>query len=228
MTTLRTAIDALRVCVEEGAGTVTFKGKKGVWRTTHGTHIFIPSDKSPAFIPKRGSDIALGGKARRKKIAKTAEKPEKVVFSEPAKQDVEAAKKKAASTKWQAPDLSFEAGEIKRTGNSLGIPARKLQAAAKNAKLAALSDSDWSELENTDSNDTTSVAKAVAKAKEYNRDITSVIKGLGGELPAPIVLKRKGEAPYLIAGNTRLMVSKAFGIKPKVLVIDLDDAGESP
>lgn len=38
---------------------VTFKGKKGVWRTTHGTHIFIPSDGSTAVMPKRGPDIKL-------------------------------------------------------------------------------------------------------------------------------------------------------------------------
>jgi hypothetical protein len=32
-------------------------------------------------------------------------------------------------------------------------------------------------------------------------------------------LIKKGEPPYLIGGNTRLMASRAFGAKPKVLMI---------
>jgi hypothetical protein len=53
------------------------------------------------------------------------------------------------------------------------------------------------------------------------RDIMRIIEGMehGDTLPAPIVLFRDGHPPYLIAGNTRLLVARAMGRRPKILAV---------
>jgi hypothetical protein len=142
-------------------------------------------------------------------------------YTETPKQDIQAAKKRAKDTKWSKPSLEHEEGEVKRTAETLKIPPKKLLSAFDGAKVEALSDKDWSRLENTDSYDTDTFEKADALAREYDRGIAKVVKGMGGTLPAPIVLFRKGEPPYLVGGNTRLMAARAFGAKPQVLALRL-------
>lgn len=125
---------------------------------------------------------------------------------------------------WHRPDTSSrgEGGELSRTRRTLGLPASKLHAAVKRARLGTLSDKHWSKLQNTDSWKT-GKTKAHRLAKEYGRDIKPIMHGLkhGSKMPAPIVLHRKGEDPYLVAGNTRLMAARASKIRPKVLHVRL-------
>jgi hypothetical protein len=150
---------------------------------------------------------------------KDREAPKKKRFVAPSKANVSKARREAKNTTWTKPSIDDEMGEIERTAKAFGVDRKKLVEAAKKAKLVDLDDKTWSKLENTDSYDTDSVEKATQLAEEYDRDIASVIKGIGGELPAAIVLMKKGEAPYLIGGNTRLMASRAFGAAPKVLMV---------
>lgn len=140
-------------------------------------------------------------------------------YKEPSKGDIAKAKRDAKKTTWKKPDIDEEIGEIRRTAKAFGMSAKALREAAKKAKIENLDDKTWSKLENTDSFDTDTVGKAMALAKEYDRDIASVVKGIGGDLPAPIVLMKKGEPPYLIGGNTRLMAARAVGARPKVLMV---------
>lgn len=125
---------------------------------------------------------------------------------------------------WHRPDTSSrgEGGELSRTRRALKLPAKDLHAAVKKARLGALSDKHWSKLQNTDSWKT-GKGKAHRLAKEYGRDIKPIVHGIkhGSKMPAPIVLHRKGEDPYLVAGNTRLMAASASKIRPKVLHVRL-------
>jgi hypothetical protein len=134
--------------------------------------------------------------------------------------------------KWRRPDVSRSGdsdksgdayGELRRTIGSLRIPAKDLHAAAKNAKLGALSDKHWSKISNSESWGTTTKAKAQHYATAYRRDIKKIYHGFkhGEEIPAPIVLHRKGKPPYVVAGNTRLMAARAAKIRPKVLHVRL-------
>lgn len=145
------------------------------------------------------------------------EKP-KIVYRPPSPVEISRAKQEHTKTSWIKPSLEDEAGEIERTSQDLGIPKEKLDKAGRAAKLEPLDEDTWSKLENTDSYDTDTVGKAQKLSKKYNRDIASVLNGMGKELPAPIVLIHKG-TPYLIGGNTRLMASRSIGAKPKVLMI---------
>ena len=124
---------------------------------------------------------------------------------------------------WKKPDLQEEIEEIERTAVALDIDASKLFADAKKGKIIDLSDDIWSKLDNTDSWEIKSIEDAKLLADEYGKDIESLIRGfeLGkGSIPAPIILKRQQGGYYLIAGNTRLMVARAFGMTPKVLLVE--------
>jgi hypothetical protein len=129
----------------------------------------------------------------------------------------------AIGTKWHRPDLDVEHDEIKRTAKELGIHHDKLRKAVEAGRLGKLGEKHWANMDNTDSHGTDTVRKANKKAKEYGRDIGSIHKALksGTSLPAPIVLHRKGEKPYLIGGNTRLMAARAHGHQPRVLKVHL-------
>lgn len=131
---------------------------------------------------------------------------------------------------WKKPDLQEEIEEIERTAVDLDIDASKLFEDAKKGKIIDLSDDIWSKLDNTDSWDIKSIEDARVLADEYDKDIESLIRGFESgkaSIPTPIVLKRQEGGYYLIAGNTRLMVARAFGMIPKIyLVEDNQEEGE--
>lgn len=124
---------------------------------------------------------------------------------------------------WVSPSLIRERGEIERTAEALQIDYESLMYAAKKGKLQTLDDATWDRLENTDSQKTTVLRNAKRLAKEYGRDADSIIQGFnsGEPMPAPIILLRKNHAPYLIGGNTRLMIARALKIQPMALIVRL-------
>jgi hypothetical protein len=96
--------------------------------------------------------------------------------------------------------------------------------ASKIATLSSLSEDDWGRLENTDSFD---ITKGDWGTVEYHsnagaRDWKSLKTRLeqGQAVDAPVIFK-KGETLHLVSGNTRLMVTRALGMVPKVLVVEL-------
>jgi len=137
------------------------------------------------------------------------------------------------------PDLGKERGEIGRVAQevfNLNDPeevrrfcARFLDA-AKNAPLVELSEDVWSKLENTDSyeiapNDWDRVNDhAVAGHPDSPRNWKSckTLYEEGDAIEAPVILKT-GATLHLVAGNTRLMVARALGITPKVLMVEIGE-----
>ena len=87
-----------------------------------------------------------------------------------------------------------------------------------NAKLVTLTDEIWRKLGNTDSWETKTWDEVKERADEYGKDWETVAEGMrnGDELPAPIVVKWKNGTYRLIGGNTRLMVARVLGIRPKI------------
>jgi hypothetical protein len=122
------------------------------------------------------------------------------------------------------PDIEAERGEFERVGQTFGVDSDTLMFLAKEeGEFISLNDSLWGILENTDSykfgkGDWSAVAKF---SNEYARDWESLRSKIehGGPLDAPIILKMNG-IYHLISGNTRLMVARALGITPKVLVFE--------
>lgn len=83
----------------------------------------------------------------------------------------------------------------------------------------------WSKLENTESNQIKKgeMKKVVELAKKYNKQNPMELKSalLKGDYRRPLILKF-GDRYHLVAGNTRLCTAAALGIKPKVLIGDLN------
>lgn len=113
-----------------------------------------------------------------------------------------------------------ELGEIKRTVKALDLDPRLVKDAVLAACLEVLRDKDWAELENTDSWGI-NLKDARRVAKQYGMNLKRILQGFraGAVIPAPIVLFREDEKPYLIGGNTRLMAASAVGVRPKILAV---------
>jgi hypothetical protein len=99
-----------------------------------------------------------------------------------------------------------------------------LEYQAQNGDLVTLEENVWSSLENSDS-PTIEIGgweQVQELSSQVNRDWENLKNKLeqGTVLQAPIVMKF-GDSFHLVAGNTRLMVSKAMGITPKVLLFEI-------
>lgn len=88
-------------------------------------------------------------------------------------------------------------------------------------KLVKLNESVWSKLKNTDSYNIKNIEEARNMSSFYKRDIDRILSATS--LPAPTVVKDTRGKYILVAGNTRLMVSRAFKITPEILLIDLSN-----
>lgn len=92
--------------------------------------------------------------------------------------------------------------------------------------LQVLSSEIWEQLENTDSNTEISngdFQKAKELAQHYKKDYDGLVAAIekGEKLSAPIILHWNG-CYHLVSGNTRLMIAKASGQIPQIIVVDYD------
>lgn len=141
-------------------------------------------------------------------------------FDPPTAQEVADAKKRAKDLSWKRPDLDHEKPEFERASEDIGVPTIDLLGAAKEAPLVDLTLKMWATMGNTDSWDTDTIGKAVYHARLYDKDIRAVVLAIGkNEMQAPMVLSFEDGSTRLIGGNTRLMVFRALGITPKVLLV---------
>lgn len=127
------------------------------------------------------------------------------------------------------PNVKNELGEVERVARLYHSEnpqefIEKFILKSAEGNLSALSDFDWNRLENTDSRDIekgdwVSVGEL---AESHGRDwkILKARMESRGEIEAPIVYKNK-DSLHLVSGNTRLMVAKALGVRPQVLVVEL-------
>ena len=121
--------------------------------------------------------------------------------------------------RWRRPDVDEEHDEIVIRAKELGIHPDALKQAIQKGIKGPLSHKHWKRLQNTDSWDTKKISRARELSIEYDKDVDRVEHGMrkGHTLPAAMVLHRKGKPPYLVGGNTRLMVARALGVKPHVI-----------
>lgn len=122
------------------------------------------------------------------------------------------------------PDLEGERLEfIRASEEEPELSLRKMWGAAQAASLVPLDDESWAKLENTWSWDVGDLATAKQYGEEHGRDMDRLIRGFesGAPIPAPIVVIKPDGKKTLIAGNNRLSVARALGVRPKVLLVDL-------
>ena len=132
------------------------------------------------------------------------------------------------------PSFEHEEGEIERVQAYFQIKTenfvQKFLEKARATQLVQLTDEIWDTVENTDSHsdnilrgDWDKVAEC-SDAHEVKRDWQTPKRKLqtGEPVHAPVIARR-GDILHLVAGNTRLMVARALGIKPDVLIVDITD-----
>ena len=128
--------------------------------------------------------------------------------------------------RFRYPDIKIERGEFERVGDTFNVDTDALMfIAEEEGRLAPLNEDVWSVLDNTDSNqlkkgDWDSV-KACSEAQARIRDWEKFkrLEENGVPVDAPIIMKF-GDTYHLVAGNTRLMVARALGTTPKVLLFE--------
>lgn len=132
------------------------------------------------------------------------------------------------------PDVESERGEIERVAESFNVENKdefveRFIEQANRSELVELDEQAWSALENTDSLDVDpegwdEVAHHAEEGKpDAPRNWQTLRNRLeaGESLGAPIVLKT-GDRLHLVSGNTRLMVARAMGVTPRVLVVEME------
>ena len=96
-----------------------------------------------------------------------------------------------------------------------------------------LIDNKWKYMKNTGSWNTDSINKLFKNLKRdrVKRDVSRIvtqffgngpIDELNGNVACPIVVKMDKGRTILIAGNTRLSMARALGIRPKIIEIETD------
>lgn len=121
---------------------------------------------------------------------------------------------------WARPYLHDEIDEIERIASELEISQEALiDGFESNGRLIELTNRMWANLSNTDSFNIARLEDAVSLADGYDRDWTSILRAFREDdvLPAPIILSYNSDY-YLVAGNTRLMISRALGLTPKAFI----------
>ncbi len=134
------------------------------------------------------------------------------------------------------PSIEGELGEIERVatllyqGDDIARFKELFIEKAKNSVLSELTEEDWQKLENTDSFDIGidnwgSIEEHIVhtnQATGANRSwqVIKVKMENGEELDAPVIFKYEGKL-HLVSGNTRLMVARALGVTPQVLVVEI-------
>lgn len=117
-----------------------------------------------------------------------------------------------------------EMGEINRTAQEFNMPADDIQYAFEVGHEVILTDDIWSKLENTDSYEIKSLDQAVELANKYKKSWKPIVQAIKDEkqLPLPMVMSYGENNYYLVGGNTRLMIYKALGVQPVVLMATLN------
>lgn len=136
------------------------------------------------------------------------------------------------------PKVENERGEIERVAEEFAKDntdafVEEFITKAKASKMEKLDEKIWEKLQNTDSVDVEKDEwdKVKEHAGEGERDWENLKKRFEKELlvDVPMIVKvineDREEVYHLVSGNTRLMVAKALGVTPYVLIIDMTDFG---
>ena len=131
---------------------------------------------------------------------------------------------------WVRPDIRDEGGEIERTAHTFvaseaEYPAklREVIDSISTAEFEELTQEMWAQLENTESWEQVRpghIEDAQKFAEEYKRDWQSLLQAMkeGSPIKAPIIIVNPDGIPYLVSGNTRLMLSRALEVRVRALI----------
>lgn len=147
--------------------------------------------------------------------------------------------RKKITQNWIRPNLENERDEIKRAIYEFldRLPTEEdvneITKVIEVSPMVSLSYDDWRHLNNTDSFRVvrTGFLEDAKKITEENNlkllpenkhDFENILSGYenGSPMECPIIMRNKGKL-HLVSGNTRLMISRAKNIYPKVIIVDV-------
>ena len=120
---------------------------------------------------------------------------------------------------WVIPPLEEEIGEFKRVSRELEIDLPSLISLYEKGTVGNMDEETWSKLENTDSWLTTDLKQVFKIAERSGRNVQALLEAFqaGQPMQTPIVLFLSDGRTHLVSGNTRLMLCRAIGERPKIL-----------
>lgn len=127
---------------------------------------------------------------------------------------------------WYIPNLDKEEKEIEEISQKLGVTPNSLRLSLNRGKLIPLTDRIWENLKNSDSFGIHDMSKIRAIAKDEYKWLFDAMTS-GKPVPAPIVSTNAQGDPYLVSGNKRLMLAKAFLTNPQIFYAPLLTIDES-
>jgi hypothetical protein len=122
------------------------------------------------------------------------------------------------------PNIKSEYGEFERVAKAFELDSTTLEfLAQEEGRLIDLNDELIRVLENSDIGKIKKGGWETvgSLAREYERDWVDLKEKMEKKIPldAPIIMKQSNTY-HLVSGNTRLMVARALGIIPKVLLFE--------
>ena len=136
-------------------------------------------------------------------------------------------KNKKITIKFIKPNLDTEISDINRVQKEFNLTADQINKIKENFNKQKLVDLKYDEISNSDFSHVESIDDVIKLAKEYDKNIDALLTQFEkGKIEAPIILSIGKNKPYLIGGNTRLMILKimlleSLNVQPKVLEIKL-------
>ena len=139
-----------------------------------------------------------------------------------AKYLIKILKEMKTKVRYVKPSLAIEKDELERTAKVFDYDVDRLIENFNDGEFTKLDEKDWKKLENTDSNKVDNIEDIQKLAVKYGKDFDNVRNQIivDKKIEAPIVLYRKRKPPYLVGGNTRLMILKSMGIQPMIWAIE--------
>jgi hypothetical protein len=146
---------------------------------------------------------------------------ENILSDEKIKEKFE--KLKGKKIQFIRPDLKIELEEIKRTIKDLKL-SNKLKEIKEQFENNELAECKYKEIDNSDYSSVSTFDDVLELVKKYDKNIDRLLEQFDkGKIEASIILLRDKHKPYLIGGNTRLMLLKVLEIEPQVLEITIKD-----
>ena len=133
----------------------------------------------------------------------------------------------ARDVSWVIPKFSLEMGEFERHYPKLGLKSADWlrSIVEEEGELIKLTPEIEQSLQNTEMREIKlgDVESLDRIGKENKTDFEGIKQGMesGAKFYAPIVAHREDKPPWLVAGNTRLVASKAYGITPKIWYVKI-------
>lgn len=119
---------------------------------------------------------------------------------------------------WITPSLLEEMGEFERVAELYSVPLSSLVSLFTSGTMEDMDDETWNELGNTDSQEPIELEAVFQLAAGLGRNAHVLVEAFraGKPMKAPVVLFLANGEKHLVSGNTRLLVCRATGIRPRI------------